>query len=214
MPDSAAALIAISGFEKVPADEFNDWLDTEHIPKRLALPGFLRAERWLAEDGSPTSIVLYELSALDVLDSEAYRNVTGHRLSPWSKRLLGRCKRIRFDAELTMQKDKPGRVEAKALLLVAMNVAPDTESEFNRWYDGEHIPSLFALDGVLGVRRYRAARGEQRYVAVYHLESPDVQGSPAWKKAIDTPWASRVRPHTRDRVRFVCRRYVRAQSST
>ena len=31
-------------------DEFHDWYDLEHIPERLRVPGFLNAERWIAED--------------------------------------------------------------------------------------------------------------------------------------------------------------------
>jgi hypothetical protein len=35
-------LIAAMDFSNVPADEFNDWYDTEHIPERQRVPGFLR----------------------------------------------------------------------------------------------------------------------------------------------------------------------------
>ena len=40
-------LIAAMNFSDVAEDEFHDWYDTEHIPERLAVPGFLNAERWL-----------------------------------------------------------------------------------------------------------------------------------------------------------------------
>jgi hypothetical protein len=33
-------LIAAMDFSHVPADEFNDWYDTEHIPERQRVPGF------------------------------------------------------------------------------------------------------------------------------------------------------------------------------
>jgi hypothetical protein len=48
-----------------------------------------------------------------------------------------------------------------------------------------------------------------RYLALYHLESPAVTQSAAWKAAVDTPWSKRVRPHFRDRIRIEARRYVR-----
>jgi hypothetical protein len=59
-------------------------------------------------------------------------------------------------------------------------------------------------------RRYRGAGGTQRYVALYHLEAPEVVRSDAWRKAADTPWTQKLRPHFRDHLRFDCRRYVRA----
>ena len=206
-----AGYIVALGFSAIARDEFDDWLDLEHNPERLTLPGFVAATRWLATDDSATSLTLYEIESLAVLDSEAYRGVTGTNLSPWSRRIIPRCKRSRWDVELTMHLAKPGAERADGLLMVGMNVAPDAEDEFDRWYTQEHVPSLFELPGVLDARRYRAVTGDQKHIAVYQLTDPDVQASAAWKKAIDTPWASRVRPHTRDRVRYVCRRYRRSK---
>lgn len=204
-----AGYIVALGFSAVARDEFDDWLDLEHNPERLALPGFVSATRWLATDDSTTSLTHYEIESLAVLESDAYRGITGPNLSPWSRRVIGRCKRARWDVELTMHLAKPGAERAEGLLVVAMNVQREAEEEFDRWYTQEHAPSLFELPGVLDARRYRAVAGDQKHIAMYHLADPDVQASAAWKKAIDTPWGSRVRPHTRDRVRYVCRRYRR-----
>ena len=32
--------------------EFDDWHAHEHMPERLAIPGFLRGSRWVAERGA------------------------------------------------------------------------------------------------------------------------------------------------------------------
>jgi hypothetical protein len=47
-------------------------------------------------------------------------------------------------------------------------------------------------------------------VALYHFASPDVPSSAEWRKAADTQWTKRLRPHFRDMVRFDCQRYRRA----
>ena len=39
-------LVAAMNFSDVAEDEFHDWYDTEHVPERLRVPGFLNAERW------------------------------------------------------------------------------------------------------------------------------------------------------------------------
>jgi hypothetical protein len=96
-----------------------------------------------------------------------------------------------------------------------MNVAPEAEDDFNAWYDEEHLPALAAVPGTLAARRYRSTEangGTHRYVAIYHLKSPDVPRSAAWKAAVDTPWSARVRPHFRDRIRILTHRYVRGGS--
>src|SRR5207253_2550576 len=81
--------------------------------------------------------------------------------------------------------------------LVAMNVAPDHESEFNEWYSTEHIPALGSVPGTLCARRYRGTGARQRYAALYHLATPDVVRTAAWKEAANTPWTEKMRPHFR-----------------
>jgi hypothetical protein len=95
-------------------------------------------------------------------------------------------------------------------MMIGMNVAPEHEHEFNEWYNSEHVPALGSVPGVVCARRYRGVGGTQRYVALYHLEAPEVVRSDAWRKAADTPWTQKLRPHFRDHLRFDCRRYVRA----
>jgi len=150
-----------------------------------------------------------------VLQTPAYRAIGGVNLSPWSKRVTAKCGRIcRFEAEQAF----PGNLAAPApgaaaLLFVAMNPVPDAEQDFNDWHDQEHLPALAAVPGCLAARRFRirnaVSEGNQRYLALYHLASPDVQSSDAWRKAVETPWTQRIRPQTRDRLRLVLRRYVR-----
>ncbi len=59
-----------------------------------------------------------------------------------------------------------------------MNVDPAHEAEFNEWYDHEHIPALWAVPGTLCARRFRDNKGTHRYLALYHLASPDVVLTP------------------------------------
>jgi hypothetical protein len=76
-------------------EEFHTWYDTEHIPERKALAGFLSAERFVCTDGWPRYLGFYDLADLAVLESGAYRAVGGDNLSPWSKRVLSRVVGIR-----------------------------------------------------------------------------------------------------------------------
>ena len=91
-----------------------------------------------------------------------------------------------------------------------MNIAPELEAEFNEWYDKEHIPALAAVPGVLCAPPLpRPPSGNRKYVALYHLATPEVQESAEWKEARQSDWTSRLQPHFRDHLRLVCRRYVR-----
>src|SRR5262252_6171126 len=150
-------------------------------------------------------------SNVDVLKSPAYRAIGMDNLSVWSKRIMTRIKLLlRYEGEQILPGDRTAPRQAPALLVNAMSVAPEHEHEFNEWYNTEHIPALAAVPGTLCARRYRGSGAAQRYVAIYHLASPDVPDSTPWKKAANTPWTERMRPHFRDHLRVVSRRYTRA----
>src|SRR5947207_2305538 len=97
----------------------------------------------------------------------------------------------------------------KGTLIAAMSIGKAAVDEFHEWYDTEHIPALSAVPGVLAARRFRGTSGNRKYVALYHLATPAVQESAEWKKARESDWTERLKPHFRDHLRLVCRRYVR-----
>jgi len=205
-------LLAALDYSTAPEDEFNDWYDLEHIPERERVPGFLACERWLGATNPKLSVATYDLEGPEVLRSAAYRAISHENLSVWSKRVTGMCKRLlRFEGEQVLPGDLAAPKGAAVILVVSMNVASEHEHDFNEWYNVEHLPALAAVPGTRAARGYHARGGWNRYLALYHLASPEVPDSAAWKKAVETPWTARVRPHFRDMVRIVCRRYARAK---
>jgi hypothetical protein len=205
-------LIAAMDFSNVAEDEFNDWYDLEHIPERQRVPGFLRCQRWLGAENPKHSVATYDLESLAVLRGDTYRAIGGENLSPWSKRVTARCQRLlRFEGEQILPGDQLAPENGGGLLVVAMTPAPAVETAFNAWYDTEHIPALARVPGVLSARRFRAAAGGPKYVALYHLASHDVVSGADWKGASEsTPMPDHIRPQISDRLRLVCRSYRRA----
>ena len=57
-------LIAAMDFSNVAEDEFNDWYDTEHIPERQRVPGFLVCQRWIGADNPKQSVATYDLESV------------------------------------------------------------------------------------------------------------------------------------------------------
>ncbi len=203
-------LIAAMRMANVAADEFHDWYDTEHLPERQRVPGFLLGQRWIGAEDGTLSLATYDLERVEILDGPAYLAIGGENLSPWSKRVTSRVERLmRFEGEQILPGDELPPADAGGLLMNAMNVAPEVEAEFNEWYDKEHIPALAAVPGVLSARRFRGRSGNQKYVALYHLSGPDIVESAEWKTARESDWTSRITPHFRDRLRLLCRRYAR-----
>src|SRR5262245_40959213 len=67
-------------------DEFEDWHTSEHMPERLAIPGFLRAPRWRSEPPG-SFFILYELASPATLEGPAYLARLNDP-TPWSRKMM------------------------------------------------------------------------------------------------------------------------------
>jgi hypothetical protein len=115
--------------------------------------------------------------------------------------------------ELIGNKSQAVPVDAAGMICYFMSIDAQHEEEFNDWYNTEHIPALGAVPGTLCARRYRGTgAAAQRYLAAYYLTSAEIPNSTAWKVAANTPWTERMRPHFRNHLRIVSRRYRRGAS--
>jgi hypothetical protein len=168
-------------------------------------------QRWIGAENPKQSVATYDLDSLAVLQSPGYRAIGGENLSPWSKRVTAKVERLlRYEGEQILSGDATAPANAGGLLLVGMTSAPEADTAFNAWYDTEHVPALARVPGVLCARRYRTSAGNPTYVALYHLASPGVIDTPEWKQAsASTPMPQHVRDQITNRLRLVCRNYVR-----
>jgi hypothetical protein len=61
----------------------------------------------------------------------------------------------------------------------------DREQEYNDWYNGTHIPAILRLDGFVrasrwklsGSRKPAASLAQRQYLALYELETDDLEAS-------------------------------------
>ncbi len=204
------ALIVALDFTACQEEEFHDWYDLEHLPERQRIAGFGVCERWISIANPKIGVATYDLDSADLLSGAAYKAISGDNLSVWSKRLGAKYKRLlRSDGDQTNPGDAVAPAGAGGLLINAMNVAPEHQADFNAWYDEEHLPALRAVPGTIMARRFLSRAGSHKFIAMYHLASPDVVLSDAWKTAVNTPWTARVRPTYQDHYRVVLRPYRR-----
>ena len=88
--------------------------------------------------------------------------------------------------------------------MVAFEIAPEDEKEFNDIYDTEHIPNILQVEGVLQVIRWRDAdptlQGWLKYSALYLITQADLPSTPQWKAKSDLGrWAPVMRPKVKAR---------------
>lgn len=92
------------------------------------------------------------------------------------------------------------------MLFVATDVAPQDETDFNRWYDREHVEERVRIPGFLSGTRYQALQGGRKYLGLYKTESLASFTSEAYRAAFNqqTPWSVSSLDKMRDPMRRVC----------
>jgi antibiotic biosynthesis monooxygenase (ABM) superfamily enzyme len=82
------------------------------------------------------------------------------------------------------------------LLVVWTDVAPEAEAEFNEWYNKEHVLQIVGIPGVLSGRRFEAAEGKPKYIAIYEMADEKVWNGDAFKEVREKPtqWSKKMLP--------------------
>jgi hypothetical protein len=63
----------------------------------------------------------------------------------------------------------------RGILYVASRpVSAEREAEYNQWYDEVHLSDVCALPGIVAGRRYAPVGDDGPYVALYDIESDDL----------------------------------------
>lgn len=131
--------------------EYNRWHSIEHVPERVALPGFISGRRYVALDAAQQPqkdveryFTWYELDALSVLDSAEYRRVLAHP-TRWSASMRPRFRNFQRAACTLAWTSGEGIGGCVAVLRYR---AMDGDA-----FDETALHSLRELPGVTGVHK-------------------------------------------------------------
>jgi hypothetical protein len=190
-------------------DEFNDWYDTEHVPERKVIPGFITAQRFVAYEGSPKYLALYDLENIDILKSEAYRKVGPGYYSPWTTR-INRHARIfkRYVYVQTSPGKSPISKEVNALLVWMNDIPEGKAEEFSQWYDKECISYLKELVGFIQARRFYCLEGDAKDLTLMEFRDFEFLKSEAYGEALLSDKAIKTRKYFQEATNKIYKRYI------
>ena len=132
-------------------DRFLAWHNCEHIPERVAVPGFVSGRRYRDLGGAPRFLMMYETRDSAVLGSDAYTSRLNDP-TPWTREALGSFRNaVRNVYRLVDGAGSPDLSEAPFLITTRFNLAADEASGeiLDAW-----LPAVAAVPGVRGVRLY------------------------------------------------------------
>src|SRR6202051_4090492 len=95
----------------------------------------------------------------------------------------------------------------KGMLLTSMDIDPEHEGDFNRWYDREHLIERGAIDGFLEARRYVAHQGSPKYLCLYSTSTFEVLDSPTYRTVLMNPtdWSKTNLARFKNMIRAIAR---------
>jgi hypothetical protein len=134
--------------------EFDDWHVHEHLPERLAIPGFLRGSRWVSLDGRNSYCMLYEAASLDTVSSGPYLERLNHP-SAWSRKMMPHHRNM--TRSLCHVQSSHGAGLGGALLTVRLSPEAGTAADLERWLSSL-LPALPAQRGLVAAHFLKAEK--------------------------------------------------------
>ena len=133
--------------------EHDDWHSHEHLPERLAIPGFVRGSRWRALAGGPAYFVMYEVAELGVLSSPAYMERLNHP-SPWTAKMMPSYRGMRRGlCEIVA---RAGHGLGGFGLLLRLGAGADGQASLGDGLAAEVIPALPGQAGLASAWLFRS----------------------------------------------------------
>jgi len=126
--------------------EFDQWHLREHIPERVAVPGFLRCRRYVTLGEPPTYFYYYETESLDTLQSPAYLARLGDP-TPWTKKTMPLVRNNTRTACRVVASLGAGL----GGVIATLQLGPRTghEDELRAWLTGTALPGAVEHPGVV-----------------------------------------------------------------
>ncbi|MEY4253969.1 MAG: hypothetical protein RLZZ566_1439 [Pseudomonadota bacterium] len=90
-----------------------------------------------------------------------------------------------------------------ACLLICNDIADQAQTQFDHWYQTEHLAERLAVPGFSNARRYAAVKASHGWAALYELDNTEVLNGLAYLERLAQPseLTRAVMPHFRRMVR-------------
>lgn len=137
MPLAGTAVVAIwNDIDPDARADFYEWHSREHMLERVAVPGFLRGRRCVAERGSPEWFTLYEVDRTSTLAGADYLARLNNP-TEWTRRVVPSFTNV--TRSLCRTKLSTGNGVGGVMLTLRCDAAPERAAELERFFE-EAVP--------------------------------------------------------------------------
>ncbi len=148
-----AAVVVWNDVAAEGRDQFYEWHDKEHMPERLAIPGFRRGRRYINQGHSPEWLTLYEAGNLDVVTSANYLA----RLNSPTSQTVATLRYFRNTSRAVCQLiSSVGSSSGGHVLAMRLDVSEAQSQAMRTHLDSHVFPRAMALTGIVACHLYAA----------------------------------------------------------
>jgi hypothetical protein len=172
-------------------DDFHEWHAREHMPERVAIPGFRRGRRYVAVEGAPEYFNLYEADDVGVLGGPDYL-ARLNAPTAWTRRVVPAFRNVA--RSICRVPFSAGCGEGGVMLTRTFDVAEDAAAPVQEALATAILPPLAARVGVAGVHLCRADDAISNVSTAEKAARADATRVPAWIVLIEGISIDAVRP--------------------
>lgn len=133
--------------------DFLEWHSREHMPERVSVPGFLRACRYIALQGSPQYFNFYQTESPEILVSQPYLERLNNP-TPWTQRAVPFFRNLNRSAGRVL--GSVGIGEGGVIATLRLNVRSDQSETLQAWLLEQGLSQVVALPGVVAAHFWSA----------------------------------------------------------
>jgi hypothetical protein len=197
---SAGVLVEVLNIEEPSiTQQWREWYDRTYLPVLAEVPGVVAARRGHGVVGSAENIVVYDLADFLVptceqwLAAQQALQAEGAPMPAVKKAFAAVDRRLYRQILSTVDGDYVPPAEATVLHGAFFEVPPRHHSEFNDWYNTEHVLFVDVIDGYFNCRRFQAVDDPSKFLALYDVTDLEIANSPVTAAANQSAWSDRVR---------------------
>lgn len=164
-----AAMIVLFDIDPQHKKEHDHWHTHEHLIERLQIPGFLRGSRWTSSNDDSRYLVIYEVSDLGVLNSDAYLRRLNNP-TPWTSKVMSYYRNVQRG--LCTRTCNTGHGMGGHAHLIRYHVAPENLQELNHWLSVANLADLAASPGLGSLGLFHTAL-KAEVTAEHHIRGLD-----------------------------------------
>lgn len=197
---SAGVLVEVLNIgEPSVTQQWREWYDRTYLPALAEVPGVVAARRGHGVAGSAENIVIYDLADFLVptgnqwLAAQQELQAEGASTPAVEKAFAAVDRRLYRQIFSTVDGGYIPPADATVLHGAFFEAALEHHSEFNDWYNTEHVLFVDVIAGYFNCRRFQAIDDPCKFLALYDVTDLQVANSPATAAANQSAWSDRVR---------------------